>query len=147
MPETELLGMGSFFLVIGFIVRTFLTYRRQIKIAQLHADVQTKLLDRFASGSELGSFLSGESGRRFLEATSAEQIPYRQRILGSVQAGLILAVSGGSLAALGFVRHDLEGFVFLGVLACSVGVGFLLAAGAALALSHKWGLMDGTASE
>jgi len=144
MPVTEVLAMGTFMLVFGWIMRTWLTNRRRVKIAQMQTEVQIKLIERFGSGAELGEFLGGDSGRRLLESTATEKVPYQQRILGSIQSGVILAVAGGAMAWLGNTRADLEGFVFLGVLACAVGVGFLLAAVAALALSRKWGLINGS---
>jgi hypothetical protein len=143
MPATEVIVMGTFFLVIGWVLRTLLTNRRRVKIAQLQTEVQVKLIERFGSGAELAEFMGGESGKRLLESTAAERVPYQQRILGSIQAGIILAVTGAAMAWLGEGHHDLEGFVFLGILACAVGIGFLLAAGAAMLLSKKWGLIEG----
>ena len=143
MPATEVLAMGTTMLIIGWVFRTWLINRRRVKIAQLQSQVQMKLIERFGSGADLAEFLGGESGRRLLESTATERTPYQQRILGSVQSGVILTVAGAAMAWLGHTRHDLEGFVLLGVLACAIGVGFLLAAGAALVLSRKWGLIEG----
>ena len=41
------LGAVAMVAVIGWIVRTALTSRRQTKIATLHAELQTSILDRF----------------------------------------------------------------------------------------------------
>jgi len=143
MPTSEVLVLGTMFLVTGWILRTWLTNRRRVKIAQLQTEVQMKLIDRFGSGSDLAEFMGGESGRRLLESAATEKVPYQQRILGSLQSGLILAAGGAAMAFLGSSQHDLEAFRFLGAIACAVGVGFLLSAGIALVLSKRWGLIEG----
>ena len=69
------------------------------------------------------------------------------RILGSIQAGVILTLGG---LALYLVRNHVPGdsgedfgLMFLGALGIAVGLGFLISAAASFWLSKSWGLING----
>lgn len=122
---------------------------RRYKIARHQAEVHTKLLEKFGRSEELLAYLESDAGKRFLESASIEQTktnPFA-RILGAVQAGLILTLSGVALLFLrSRVTQAAEGFLVLGALALAIGVGFVLSAGASYALSKSFGLLPGTAT-
>jgi hypothetical protein len=127
----------------AWVIRTIVTNRRRLKIAQMQSDLQQRLLERFGTGGDLAGFLASDSGHQFLQATTTEKTSFHDRILGSVQAGIILLVMGSAMAVVGNMRpRDWEGFIFLGILGAALGVGFLLASGAVLLLSKRWGLID-----
>ncbi len=141
------LGAVAMVAVIGWIVRTALTSRRQTKIATLHAELQTSILDRFGSAEEMLRYLESDSGTKFLETTLIERKSPYGRILASVQAGVVLAMAGGAFTALrGYAGKEDEAMMFLGVLLLFLGFAFLISAAATYWLSKKWGLIDGSAA-
>jgi hypothetical protein len=141
----------GFFALIGWIIRILVTNRRQLKLAQIQAEMQTRLLDKFSSAEELQSYLDTEAGQRFLHTAAAEEpaSPYR-RILGSVQAGLILTAAGIAFLSLQTAltdTHEAFGMMFLGALALALGIGFLISSFIAYRLSKSWGLINGNGKQ
>ena len=92
-------------------------------------------------------FLSTEAGQRlFTESPQAEPQRNRfSRILGSVQAGIVLSALGLVLAGLSIaVPIAATTFVVFGSIAGAIGVGLLLSALASYRLSKSMGLIDRT---
>ncbi|MBI4476831.1 MAG: hypothetical protein HY654_06630 [Acidobacteria bacterium] len=104
-----------------------------------------------ASNEDLLAYIQTSAGRKFLESAPipldagprAVAAPLG-RILWSVQVGTVLAVGGIGLQFVsGRVLEELSQPLFvIGVLAMSLGVGFMLAAVAAFVLSRRLGLFD-----
>jgi hypothetical protein len=141
------MGAVAMMAVIGWIIRTGMTSRRQTKIATLQAELQAKLLDRFGSAEEMLRYLESDSGTKFLETTLIERKSPYGRILASVQTGVVLAMAGGALTALHrYVPEGEESMMFLGVLLLFLGFAFLISAAATYWLSKKWGLLDSSSS-
>jgi hypothetical protein len=120
---------------------------RRYKIAKLQSEVQTKLLDKVASGQELLAYAQTEVGRELLESLKVEQrvSPY-SRIIGAMQAGIIAALVGAAFLILrSRVPGDAqEGFLVLGTILTFLGFGFGLSAAASYYLSKSFGLLNGT---
>ena len=143
----EILGPLGAIAVIGWIIKIFINHRRILKLATMQVDLQTHLIDKFDSADELRAYLESDVGQTVLATTTVEKASPFGRILGSIQAGVILTFGG---LALFLVRSlvpldpsDHFGLVFLGSLAVAVGLGFLLSAAAAFWLSKSWGLING----
>lgn len=133
--------------VIGWIIRIFVTNRRTLKMAQMQVDLQNRLIDKFDSSEALQSYLESEGGKELMKATPIEKASPYGRILGSIQAGVILTLGG---LALFLLRNQVPGesgedfgLMFLGALGTAVGLGFLISAAAAFFLSKSWGLING----
>jgi hypothetical protein len=140
-------GLGSV-VVIAWIVKLSLAHRRFTKLTQLQHDLQSKLLDKFSTSKELAEYLQGDAGERFLQSATVERSNPYTRILGSVQAGLVLLTGGAAFLLLeGRIAEADEAFAFLGTLGVALGVGFCLSAGVAYGLSKVWGLINGGGSE
>lgn len=138
------IGGVSGMIVFGFVIHTVLTAWRRNRQAKLQAEIQGRLLERFADAAELAEFLSGPAGERFLESATFERSRPHGRILGSIQAGIVITLTAIALLWLeGRWPHDEEGFLFLGAVGLAIGIGFLLSAGVSYALSKAWGLMNG----
>ena len=134
-------GMFSWF---AWVI--FSTIRRY-KIAKLQAEVQTKLLDKVASGQELLAYAQTEAGRELFESLKVERVSLHGRIIGALQTGIILLLFGAALLLLhNHVSVSGEGFVVFGTLICALGVGFTLSAAASYYLSKSFGLLNGAAS-
>ena len=68
----------------------------------------------------------------------------RERILRAVQTGIVLSsVGGGCLLLSNIFQHEASDvFTVAGVILLSLGVGFLLASGAAYGLSKRLGVLQ-----
>lgn len=134
-------GMFSWF---AWVI--FSTIRRY-KIAKMQAEVQIKLLDKVGSGAELLAYAQTEAGKQLLESLKVERVLPHARIIGAVQAGIVLIFLG---AALFILRTQVpsadQGFTILGTLCSAVGAGFVFSAAASYFLSRTLGLLNGTAS-
>ena len=94
----------AFMVVIGVVVwliRMMVTSRRWNKLSKVQYDVHSKLLDRFTTNEDLLAYMQTPGGRRFLEAAPL-RLPDEPRsmsapltrILWSIQAGIVLVVTG-----------------------------------------------------
>ena len=135
------------FLMVAFIVWVSVTNGRRLKVANLQAEMQTKLLDKLGSSPELVQYLESDAGRTFLQSATlaVERSNPLGRVLGSIQAGVILVFGGIGLLWLRGQVVDPEGAaaaLVIGTLTLSIGMGFLVAAGLSYTLSKSWGLID-----
>jgi hypothetical protein len=144
-PVLIVVGLATIFY---WILRTFSDNSTRRKLAETRAGIHRDLVSKFGSSQELLAYLSSDAGRDLAApATELDRAHPYKRILGAVQAGLVLVSVGTAFLmmsnseALG--RDGEHGFVFLGGMALSVGLGFLASAVAAWVLSKRWGLMGG----
>jgi hypothetical protein len=138
-------------MVLSWLVRTLIDYRRWLRLSKVQTEVHTKLLDRFSSNEDLATYLQSSAGRRFLEAAP---IPLDSgprsisaplgRILWSVQAGLVLALGGIGLqyVSAGIIDEAKQPIYAMGVLALMFGIGFVLSAVISYLLSQRLGLLE-----
>lgn len=153
MPEAlaVTIVLVSFMTGLYFIVSAGLSGRKASALIRARADLQTKLLDRLGSGREVVEFCQTEGGKQFVEALSLGTLDSpvskgspTERILGSVQKGIILTLLGlGFLLLAGKYHRDDPGDVFMvvGVVGLSLGIGFLLSAGVSYRLSRSMGIL------
>ena len=140
------IGVVSFFAIIGWILRSILDHRRIWRTTEVQAELHRKLIDKMESSADLLAYLQSDAGHRLVSSVALERANPLARILGAVQAGIILVVVGCALVlmrGLGGLGSDaVTGFTFLGTLAVAVGGGFLLSGAATYTLSKRWGLVD-----
>lgn len=150
-------GVAAFFAfltLVGLIVwfvRMAINTRRWNKLSKVQYEVHSKLLDRFTSNEDLLSYMQTPAGRRFLESAPI-QLPDEprsmgapfSRILWSAQAGVVLLLTGIGLLYVSstFSHEPADLFRVLGVVALSLGGGFVVSGLAAYFLSRKLGLLD-----
>ena len=144
-PVLIVVGLATIFY---WILRTFSDNSTRRKLAETRAGIHRDLVSKFGSSQELLAYLSSDAGRELaVPAAELDRTHPYKRILGAIQAGLVLVSVGTAFLlmsnseALG--RDGEHGFVFLGGMALSVGLGFLASAVAAWMLSKRWGLMGG----
>lgn len=135
------------FMLCWFAWVIFATIRRY-KIAKVQAEVQAKLLEKVGSGQELLAYAQTDTGMQLLESLKVERVAPHGRIIGALQTGIIFLMLGVALLILRnqVSAADQEGFVILGTLSSSLGVGFALSAAASYYLSKSFGLLNGSAS-
>lgn len=131
----------AFFATIATIwISTNNTRRRR---AQLQAEVQNRLIDRFGTAPELIAFLSSTAGREFMG--DIERQPRREagdRILKGVRSATVLSCVGLAFCLLAFVEHE-RGWAIPGLILLALGGGYILSSVLTLRLSKSWGLLGG----
>lgn len=144
MDATPILIIGTLATLAGWIVWVVSTNvrRRQAteKVAALHA----KVLERCADSNELLRYLESDQGRRFLESAAEESSNPASRILGAIQAGLVIGAFGVAVTGISYTLHYTESrdtTLVIGVSALAIGIGFLISAVASYVLSKSWGLL------
>jgi hypothetical protein len=137
--------------VIVWVIRMIVTSRRWNKLSKVQYDVHSKLLDRFTTNEDLLAYMQTPAGRRFLESAPIRMpdeprsmtAPF-SRILWSVQAGIVLVLTGIGLLYVSSSLTDepAQFFMVIGVITLALGGGFIVSAVAAYGLSRKLGLLD-----
>jgi hypothetical protein len=145
----------AFLVVVGVVVwliRMVVISRRWNKLSKVQYDVHSKLLERFTTNEDLLAYMQTPGGRRFLEAAPL-RLPDEPRsmsapltrILWSIQAGIVLVVTGiGLLIVSGNFANEepVMFFMVIGVITLALGGGFIISAIAAYGVSRKLGLLD-----
>lgn len=141
-PTAPFIVLGVWGVVAGFswIVWVLATNIRIARVAGTRSRMHANLVEKLGSSQELMQFLSTEAGQRlFTESPQAEPQRNRfSRILGSVQAGIVLSALGLVLAGLSIAVPLAETtFVVFGSIAGAIGVGLLLSALVSFRLSKS----------
>lgn len=135
------LGLGSFVMITIIVA---VVARAKQRRAELQAEVQTKLIDRFGSAPELLTFLKSDEGRKFLgEIESRPKLSARDRIIRGMSKSLVIGSLGVGFLIIGFIPATYNEFcIIVGFLFLALGVGMLLSSLLSLKLSRSWGLME-----
>lgn len=153
--------IGGFFILLGFSlvvsltawgVKSFIDHRRWLRVSKIQTEAHSKLLDRLTSNEDLLAYIQSPAGRQFLEASPLPALSQPRpsisapvnRILWSVQAGVVLALGGAGLwYSRSFVIEEMgQPLAVLGLLNMFVGAGFVLSSFVAYGLSKMLGLFD-----
>jgi hypothetical protein len=135
-------------------IRIVLENRRWNRSYKMHEELQTKLIEKFASGQDFNAYMQSDAGRRLLEwtppvtDTTSRDLPNPiGRIFWSLQAGLLLLLMGlGLLEIRGHMApSDASVLLVFGTLGVTLGAGFILSALIAYGLSKHLGLINGAA--
>ena len=146
--------IGTVMLLVGagilWLIKTLIEHRRWSRLSKIQTDVHNKLLDRFTTNDELLAYIQTPAGKRFLESAPIPLDSPRAinapigRILGSAQAGAVLTVVGVGVTivsqnTLEEVASPLAAF---GVVIIALGLGFIVSAVLAYALTRRFGLLN-----
>ena len=130
--------------MIAWIAWLIFSTIRRYKIAKLQAEVQSKLLDKVASGEELLAYAQTEAGKAMLESLKVERISPHGKIIGALQASIVMTIVGFALLFLRARIPEAEtGFLVFGTLITALGIGFGISAAASYYLSKSFGLLNG----
>ena len=131
--------------VIGMITSTvmvvlivYFVSRSRQRRAELQAEVQTKLIDRFGSAPELIDFLQSPAGRQFV--SGVQGVPgalARERIMSGFTRSIVLTMLGLAFLGLTFFYND--DFAVPAAILFSLGVGYFLATMVSYRLSSQLG--------
>jgi hypothetical protein len=137
--------------VFVWLVRAIIEHRRWLRVSRVQAEVHTKVMDRLASNEDLLAYIQTPAGSRFLDAAplAVDGAPRRYgapvtSMLWSLQGGVVLMALGAGMWFLqGRVMQEIaEGIYVIGVIAGSLGVGFVVSALMAYAISSRLGLVN-----
>jgi hypothetical protein len=148
-PVMAFAGFSMFVFAIGWLVRAWIEQKRWSRLSRTQTEVHNKILDRFGSSPELLEYIKSPAGTKFLESApisvraepSSLSAPMA-RVMWSVQLGVIIAAASvGMLLVSGrFDKDSGQGLFALGMIALSIGVGFIGSAAVSLFLSRRLGL-------
>jgi hypothetical protein len=136
---------------LAWLIKMLVEHRAWVRAYKAQADMQNKLLDRLTPNEDLLAYLQTAPGKRLLEtapiafdASTPGMGGSVKRVLWAVQAGLVLAAGGfGVLFVSGHVDPEVAQPLFaIGVLALSLGIGFVLSAIVSFVLSKRLGLLE-----
>jgi hypothetical protein len=142
---------GLITFVMTWLIRTMIEHRRWSRLSRVQTEVHSKLLERFTSSEDLLRYIETPSGRRFLESAPipTESGPRHVsapvgRILFSIQAGLVVAAAGVGLQLVssGVDKDAAQPLYALGVVALSVGIGFVASAVVSFIVSRRLKLFE-----
>ena len=134
---------GAFAFVIWAVAGSF----RRYKIAKLQAEVQTRMIDRFASSQDLLAFAQTDAGKELLQSLKVERSSPYTRIIATVQTSVIMLFLGGALFAVrGHMPDASEALTVLGTVIMTAGIGVGISSAISYALSKSFGLLNGPAS-
>ncbi len=121
----------GFFVLVGFIVWAGTQARN--RRAQMQAEVQTKLIEKFGTASEFVQFLQSPAGRQFLAGTP--QAAARYKVFGGIRTGILLTFLGAGFLLLAFFAD--RDFIIPGFILLFLGIGFFLSSAVAMRLTKK----------
>ena len=144
MPE--IIIVPAMFVTIGFVVWTIATnWQRNNHLREMTA-FRSRVIDRMGSIKDFNDLLQTPGGMQFMNGITAEKGPSSpsERILRAVQSGIVLASVGGGCLLLSDMFHNeaADAFTVAGVILLSLGIGFLVAAGAAYVLGKRLGVLQ-----
>jgi hypothetical protein len=140
--RAETIPVIAVFSTISWVAWLLFSSIRRYKIAQLQADIQGRLLQRFDSPDGLLGYVQSDAGRQLIKSMGIERsTPYSQ-ILKGVQAGIVFVFFGAGMLRLHAWNIGDEGPLVFGTLALALGLGFGVAAGVSYFLSRSFGLLS-----
>jgi hypothetical protein len=149
-----LLGIVTAIFALAWITRSAIEHRRWLRATKIQTDAHTKIVDRLTSNEDLLAYIQSSTGQRFLGASLASPATIEaaplivgapfNRILWSVQAGIVLAAAGLGLwfARNGVIDEVAQPLQVISILAMALGAGFVVSAFASYALSRQLGLVQ-----
>jgi hypothetical protein len=142
---TPVLAILSVFGSISFLAWVIVDGFRRKQQLRVMSEFHNKLLDRITNGKELAEFMDSPGGTKFIDSISTERVHPAQRVLRAVQIGIVLCAAGIGCRVVGWQstiveRDAAEGFVVLGILLLSVGIGYLVSAAASFGLGRSLGV-------
>ncbi len=141
-------GLGSI-IVCGFIVKVALGYAWKSKSLKARKEMQTLLVNKFSSASEMTQFLETSSGKKFVENLSQSPVSVHDKILSSVSNGIILFLLGIGVVLFGGLLPDgvQKATRFCGLIGSTIGLGFIISSFVSYRLSKAWGLFTRPSTE
>lgn len=137
---------------VVLLVRAAAEHRRWQRASKAQAELNNKIIDRFAASNELLAYLESPHGKALTALVAPGPAAARGidaplgRIFGSLQAGSVLMFAGAGLL---FISNRLRddwssvapGIFAIGTVVLMIGLGFLASSGISFVLSRRLGLV------
>ena len=136
---------------IIFLVRTVVEHWRWQRAMKAQNELNSKLIDRFASSEDLLAYIQSPQGKALTEGPILPQSAPRaisaplSRIFWSLQSGIVLGALGGGLMVVSGTADQGEVATFLngvGIVVLMIGLGFAVSAVVSYLLSQRLGLVQ-----
>ena len=132
IPIFGILSSSTMVVLIVYFVS-----RSRARRAEVQAEVQSRLIDRFGTAPELIEFLQSPAGREFVSGVqSAPALLARERVLSGFTRAIVLTALGTAFLFLTFFLED-DDFAIPAAIVFSLGLGYLLATFVSYRLSQK----------
>lgn len=129
--------------VIMVVMIVYFVTRSRQRRAELQVEMQSRLIDRFSSPTELVQFLHSEAGQKFMTGVDASsKQATRNRLMSGFNRAIILLSLAAAFLFIGIFTDETEAFVPTAILA-ALGFGFLIATFVSYKLSGKLMSDDG----
>ena len=129
----------SMILTFGTFIAIFLIVSRtRQRRAELQAQVQTKLIERFGSAKEMVDFLHSQAGRDFVSGVqSGTRLVAGDKVLSGIRRSIVLSFAGIAFLALWGVTEE-TGLAFPGFILLALGVGYFAASMVSMKMSQQF---------
>lgn len=98
--------------------------RARLRKAEIQAELQSKLIEKFGSTNELIAFLQSQAGREFVAGVQSAPVRHtRDRAAGAVRVGIIFTALGVAFLVLWAVTGN-EGLAWPGVFTLALGIAY-----------------------
>lgn len=130
--------MGMLTSTVMVVLIVYFIARARQRRAELQAEVQTRLIDRFGSAPELVEFLQSPAGRQFVSGVQGVPgVLARERILSGFTRSVVLTMLGLAFLGLTFFYND--DFAVPAAILFSLGIGYFIATFISWRLSSNMG--------
>lgn len=150
MERPEVIIIPSMFVMVSYICWLWAGTAQRRQRLKVISELNNKLLEKLGSVQDFSALLQSEAGARFLHNLASEPPVQRadpqRRILAAAQTGAVLTCLGAGLLLLSFFSplasdKAWQAFNAIGVIALSLGIGFVMSAVIAYRLSERLGLL------
>jgi hypothetical protein len=135
--------IACFMTALSWVTWAITSNIRRTKVARMRTELQSKVLESLSGSPALMEYLKTDAGQRLADSEVPVQSDPWQRILRSLQGGVIVLIAG--LALLWLRNHVGEAALaclIFGTLAVALGLGFLISGALSFSLSKRWGLLE-----
>jgi hypothetical protein len=129
----------------AWIVTSIIGLFRQRAHIRTQTNFHNKMIEKFSSAEDFTAFLQSDAGRSFFDNLTSEPSTPLNRILGSIQKGVILFLLGLGLVILGKSFNPEAGgnvMFVIGVISFMIGSGFLVSSAVSYRLAKAWDLIS-----
>jgi hypothetical protein len=133
-------------LVIGGIFRAHFVNKRLRDNARAVAELQGRLIDKFGDSDQVIRYLESDAGKQLLAGAESGRGGPHQRVLDSLQVGIVTFLGSVGLMIGGNVSEYKVGEMMdlLGKVGMMFGIGFIVSALVSGSLMKSWGLLSGS---
>ena len=147
--HSELVIVPTLWFLIGFIFWIAATgWQRRTRLKMV-SDFNSKLLDRLGSVKDFHEFIQTEAGAQLMTSmgTEPDAPGPQERILRATQLGIVLLSLGIGLFLVGRYAGLTDpdgraGFMAIGGITLSLGIGFMISAAASYRIASMLGLLQ-----